>query len=86
MPLKDLLPGTQVQWYDFTDFGGSLYFSAAGIALGPRVWRTDGTAAGTAWIADDWPETTSMHVPFLVPGEGGLLLSLEFFSPEWVPE
>ena len=60
--VEDIKPGTtQYQWgtsinssqpRGFTLFNGALYFSALTAEHGDELWKTDGTPAGTALVAD----------------------------------
>ena len=49
-----------------TDFGGTLYFKAflggqldTSTTGGHQLWKSDGTTAGTALVADIWPNTST---------------------------
>lgn len=43
--------------------GNTMYFNGYDAANGPELWKTDGTAAGTAMVKDIWPGTSGGH-PF----------------------
>lgn len=72
-PTDDSLPES------FLDFGGQVLFVATktGIrgALGRELWKTDGTAAGTANFADLYPGTTGSSPENLTPIDGTLYFS-----------
>jgi ELWxxDGT repeat protein len=69
----DICPGAcwSLPW-NFVEWGGYLYFAAAGTGLGREVWRTDGTAAGTNLVADVAPGSVSSYPLWLTPGPGAL--------------
>jgi ELWxxDGT repeat protein len=60
--VKDLLPGGYTGWYgvyypnssnprDLTNVNGRLFFTANDTGNVPRLWKSDGTAAGTAVVS-----------------------------------
>lgn len=61
----DLNPGSQFGW-----FAGSLFFTVEDAALGPVIWRSDGTDAGTFRFADIDPGVSPDRPPseYLVVG------------------
>ena len=53
-------PGPQSSYPGhFTAVGGTLYFAANDGTDGDELWKTDGTTAGTALVADINPGTTT---------------------------
>lgn len=57
--------------------GDWLYFSATDALHGEELWRTDGTAAGTALVADICPGRCSSRPRSITAGAGRLLFSVE---------
>ncbi len=59
--VKDINPGVGSSFSNFytvpTAVNGTLYFTAIDGAHGPELWKTDGTAAGTALVKDINPGT-----------------------------
>jgi ELWxxDGT repeat protein len=43
-------------WWPRSFFGPYVYFIASADGAGERLWRTDGTAAGTAEVSAGGPE------------------------------
>jgi ELWxxDGT repeat protein len=46
---------------EFTVFNGALYFQARDNVNGPRLWKTDGTAAGTVLVKDSSATATGSN-------------------------
>src|SRR4029079_5473275 len=54
--IADLNPVGDSNPTSFAALGGLVYFAAAsGSAVGEELWKTDGTSAGTALVADIYP-------------------------------
>lgn len=69
----DICPGAcwSLPW-NFVEWRGELYFSAAGPAAGREIWRTDGTRAGTHLVADIIPGHESSYPYWLTPAPEAL--------------
>jgi len=87
--------GTKAGTHDIlttpTSSGGEIYaiavvqnqilFSQRDPTLGPSIWRTDGTAAGTALVVDVDPGTTTQHAPYSVTEAGSNVFFIAY-SPQ----
>jgi ELWxxDGT repeat protein len=62
---------------EFTDFNGALYFQARDNVNGPRLWKTDGTAAGTVLVKDTnspFDDLTAFNGALYFVGDSGSTL------------
>jgi ELWxxDGT repeat protein len=57
--------GTFSFFFSFADLGGALFFAADDGTRGSELWRSDGSAAGTALVADINPGPDSSFPAFL---------------------
>lgn len=57
---------------NFTEAGGTLFFTASDAAAGMELWKTDGTSAGTVRVKDIKPGATSSS-PFELTAVGNKL-------------
>lgn len=69
------LPATGVD--NLTAFNGWLYFTATSPAAGTELWRTDGTAAGTALVADVRPGSVGSSPANLTVAGGSLYFTAD---------
>ncbi|MFB8790888.1 MAG: ELWxxDGT repeat protein [Potamolinea sp.] len=46
---------------NFTNVNGTLYFTASNGTNGIELWKTDGTASGTVFVADINPGSASSY-------------------------
>ena len=62
--VKTLNPNGDAQPFDFTAFGGALYFAANDGTNGTQLWKTDGTPGGTSEVTVlTGPFGTNPYVP-----------------------
>jgi ELWxxDGT repeat protein len=54
-------------FHDFVTVGQTAYFTADSAATGREVWKTDGTAAGTAFVKDVWVGASGGFQSEIVP-------------------
>jgi ELWxxDGT repeat protein len=47
-----------------TNVNGTLFFAATDAAHGAELWKSDGTAAGTALVKDIWPASVGTGYPY----------------------
>jgi ELWxxDGT repeat protein len=58
-----------------------IFFTQRDPTLGPSIWRTDGTAGGTALVVDAIPGTTTQYAPYSVT-EAGSNVFFVVYSPQ----
>ncbi|WP_323216879.1 ELWxxDGT repeat protein, partial [Pseudanabaena sp. CCNP1317] len=76
--VKDINPGSaSSSASNFTDIGGTLYFTATDPTNGVELWKSDGTAGGTTLVKDINPGNGSSS-PNSFTNFGGTL----FFSAD----
>jgi len=72
--LADICPGECGSWpREFIPLGAHFYFTAEDADHGRELWRSDGTRAGTALVADIDPGLDASSPDFLTAGADGKL-------------
>ena len=76
--LKNVNPGTESSFPEqFTEVGDTIFFAARDDDHGRELWKTDGTAAGTALVKDIDPGDGGSYPEYLTNFNGTLFFTAD---------